>query len=168
MQTLAGLVLDTKPQGSPMEEPLSDNLVAIQYLLNAFLCLNVFQFMALMVLAHLDKRKKAAAAVANIHGYPSEAVPEDFDVDDPSSPYMANYVDHTEGAGSTRLYLLPREGHLSSATFPGHYSKAKQGRRGQLFAGLSLALVVLSWTLFLITAWMKLRSTAEHGAAEMP
>jgi len=151
MQTLAGLELDTGGGGQ----------AAIQYLLNAFLCLNVFQFMALMALAYLDRRKKAAAAVASIH---SETISEDSDEDQPSSPHTVNDADNNEGADSIRLCLLPGEGHSSSTSFPTHSSKAKRGRRGELFAGLSLALIVLSWMLFLFTAWIKLRSKVERGA----
>jgi hypothetical protein len=55
--------LIAKRQPSPGKNiPSRGGLEAIQYLLNAFVLLNVFQFLVLMTLAHLDRRRKAAAA----------------------------------------------------------------------------------------------------------
>ena len=148
MQTLAGLALDSKRQVLLQKRP--SELVAIQYLLNTFLCLNVCQFMVLILLAHLDRQKKAAAAVISTHGYSDGLLPEDK-----HQPNGTNDADYTEGAVSIHLSLLPREGQLSACPEP--YSKAKQHIRGKLYAGLSLTLVVFSWALFLVTAWMRLR-----------
>jgi hypothetical protein len=171
MQTLAGLALDVKHHDSQGEYPSSSSLVAIQHLLNIFVCLNIFQFLMLIALGYLYRRREAVAAVAGTYGSPGETMLEEFDEDQESSPKSANYSDHTAGVDDS-IYLrrMSREGHMSSVIFPKPHpkSKTKQVKRGELFAGLSVALVVLAWTLFLVTAWMKLRSKVERGAAEVP
>jgi hypothetical protein len=47
---------------------------------------------------------------------------------------------------------------------PGDRPKTNQVKRGELFAGLSAALVLFAWVLFLVTAWLRLRSKAEREA----
>ena len=194
MQTLAGLALDTKHQPSPGKNiPSRGGLEAIQYLLNAFVILNVFQFLVLMTLAHLDRRRKAAAAtVADIYGSSDELITDMFNEDPLDSP------NNPEGAeGSIRLSLSARGGPVPSAVLPeeshpllvsdvsersllvadaaepnssppippGDPPKTNQVKRGELFAGLSAALVLFAWVLFLVTAWLRLRSKAEREGA---
>jgi hypothetical protein len=192
MQTLAGLALDAKRQPSPGKNiPSRGGLEAIQYLLNAFVLLNVFQFLVLMTLAHLDRRRKAAAAtVADIYGSSDELITDMFNEDPLDSP------NNPEGAeGSIRLSLSARGGPVPSAVLPeeshpllvsdverslfaadaaepnssppippGDPPKTNQVKRGELFAGLSAALVLFAWVLFLVTAWLRLRSKAEREA----
>jgi hypothetical protein len=192
MQTLAGLALDAKRQPSPGKNiPSPGGLEAIQYLLNAFVLLNVFQFLVLMTLAHLDRRRKAAAAtVADIYGSSDELITDMFNEDPLDSP------NNPEGAeGSIRLSLSARGGPVPSAVLPeeshpllvsdverslfaadaaepnssppippGDPPKTNQVKRGELFAGLSAALVLFAWVLFLVTAWLRLRSKAEREA----
>jgi len=88
MQTLSGLVLDIKRKGSP-EVHAPDTLsnrksMAIQHLLNTFLCLNVVHFVVLMTLAHLECRKNAVVMSAS-SGHGSLNISHDLDKDQPSS-----------------------------------------------------------------------------------
>ncbi|KAF7791842.1 hypothetical protein EIP86_002866 [Pleurotus ostreatoroseus] len=63
-QTLAGLALDIKSKKAASESVDTNNgdKKDIQYLLNAFLILNVMQFVAIVGLARLDRKQKRAAA----------------------------------------------------------------------------------------------------------
>jgi hypothetical protein len=38
-------------------------------------------------------------------------------------------------------------------------------RRGEFFTCVSVTLVVFAWVLFLVTAWLRLRSKVEQGGA---
>ncbi|KIM85235.1 hypothetical protein PILCRDRAFT_817238 [Piloderma croceum F 1598] len=193
MQTLAGLALDTERQPSPGKNvpdvPSRGGLAAIQYLLNVFVLLNVFQFLVLMTLAHLDRRRKAAVAtVADIYGSSGELITDDYNVDSPNNPEDAEGSIHlslSARGGPVRPAASPEESHpllvsdaerslfatdaaepnLSPPIPPGDPPKTKQVKRGELFAGLSAALVVFAWVLFLVTAWLRLRSKAEREAA---
>ena len=69
-QTLAGMALDIKTK-KPAAESIASiassvsangDVKDMQYLLNAFLLLNVFQFGAIIALAHLDRKQKHAEA----------------------------------------------------------------------------------------------------------
>jgi hypothetical protein len=196
MQTLAGLALDTKHQPSPGKNipdvPSRDGLAAIQYLLNAFVLLNVFQFLVLMTLAHLDRRRKAAVAtVADFYGSSGELITDDHNEDPLDSP---NNLEGAEGSICLSLSARGRpvpsaaspeesrpllvsdaesslfatdaaEPNSSPPVTPGDPPKTNQVKRGELFAGLSAALVVFAWVLFLVTAWLRLRSKAEREAA---
>jgi len=202
MQTFAGLVLDTNSTSSPgkdnTDSPSRGGLAAIQHLLNTFLFLNISQLLALMALAHLDRQRKAAVALAaSIDGSLGESMSNEFYEDESSSPKIARYAeddaeDDEGGEGSIRLPLSAREGTLPPATSPeqrlpllvsdterSHFAedrvdpnprlpgtvpqKTKQARRGELFAVLSAALIVFAWVLFMVTAWLRLRSKAERG-----
>lgn len=65
-QTLAGVALDIKTKKKAAAEavtaPVNGDATDIQYLLNAFLLLNVVQFGGLIALARLDRKQKRAAA----------------------------------------------------------------------------------------------------------
>ncbi|TCD71510.1 hypothetical protein EIP91_008891 [Steccherinum ochraceum] len=63
-QTLSGLVLDVKskkPSAESLASPNGDE-TDMQYLLNTFVAMNVLQFLAIVVLAHFDRKRKQLAA----------------------------------------------------------------------------------------------------------
>jgi hypothetical protein len=121
MQTFAGLTLDTKRKSSPEESapnvPSRSGLMAIQYLLNAFLVLNILQFLALVGLAHLDRRRKLAIAAATSIGTHGEVRPSDEFGPDTGTPKTEFAVDDGN-EGSIRLPLAAREGPYPSTSSP--------------------------------------------------
>jgi len=186
MQTLAGLTLDTEPQRSSpgkaaLEAPSRSGIPAIQRLLNTFLFLNVLHFLTLVALSYLDRRRKAALASAmSIHGYPDRMMPdvlgehepgtpESVDIDLPPSireellPSTASHEQTPLLSDTERSYFTENPA-ASNRRRQINIPKTKQVRRGELFAGLSAGLVVFAWVLFLVTAWLRLRSKAERGA----
>ena len=188
MQTLAGLALDTEHQRLPGKDTPDAPSRSIQHLLNTFVLLNIFHFLALIALAHLDRRRKAViASVASLHGSPVEISSVDFHQNRSDSRKNAGYSDDV-AQGSILSPPSARAGLFSSVTsseqtpllsderrsyfadsiepdrsFQIHPPKTKEIRRGELFTGLSAMLVVFAWVLFLVTAWLKLRSKAERG-----
>jgi hypothetical protein len=187
MQTLSGLILDNKYKGSLEERapdtPSGGESRAIQRLLNTFLCLNVVHFVALVTLAHLDRRKKAAATSAP-SGHGSLGISDDLDEDQPSSPESPGHVRGVEGllTSTRRRYSTTSREQTSLLSNPRtsyytrnlsepdrgtqvHLPKPMEVRRGEFFACLSAALVVFAWVLFLVTAWLRLRSKVERGGA---
>jgi hypothetical protein len=130
--------------------------------------------------------------ITNTHGSPGGILCAPYHQNQSGPPKSAGYTENPERAEDT--IPSPRSvgaGFFSSATSPDHtpllsdarisyftedaieYSqrshanppKEKVVRRGELFAGLSAALVVFAWMLFLVTAWLKLRSKAERGGS---
>jgi hypothetical protein len=191
MQTLAGLALDTEHQQLGKVTPDAP-LRAIQYLLNTFALLNVFHFLALLALGRLDRRRKAAAAlIINTRGSPGVILSSPYHQNQSGSLKGAYTEDAERTEDDIRSPLSAGAGLFSSATSPDHTPllsdarrsyftedvidsnrrsrenppKTKLLRRGELFAGLSAALVVFAWALFLVTAWLKLRSKAERGGS---
>ncbi|KAI0651837.1 MFS general substrate transporter [Trametes meyenii] len=62
-QTLAGLALDIKSKKSAEKRaPVGGDAKDVQYLLNAFVILNILEIFAVMGLAHLDHKQKEAAS----------------------------------------------------------------------------------------------------------
>jgi hypothetical protein len=193
MQTFAGLALDTKRKAAPEKGapniPSRGGLTAIQYLLNIFLVLNTLQFLSLMGLAYLDRRRKMTAAIA-IMGTQEEMEP----TDEFNHPRISKseFGDDGDGGDSIRLPLSAREGPFPSTSssqqrlpllvpnaegphlveqlqdhsprFPvaNDLPRTKRTKRGELFAGLSVALIAFAWALFLGTAWVRLRSKGER------
>jgi len=122
MQTLAGLALDTKSAGwsGNGDDPSQHGLAAVQYLLNTFLVLNVSQLLALLALARLNWRRKAAATSdSRIHTSSGETMHDEFDETQSGLSERAHYPEDNEGAeNSIRLPLSARERLVPSATSP--------------------------------------------------
>lgn len=194
MQTFAGLALDKKSKGSP-STPSRSGLAAIQYLLNAFLFLNILHFLGLMGLAELDRRRKLANSLtSSFRGHSGQRADESSQ-STPTSPKSGDHAeDEDDMEGPIRLPLSAREGPFPStsspeqsitllvpnsdrpdSTAPGpeqitnpHPSVlgsqgTKRARRGEFFAGICAAFIVFAWVLFLVTAWLRLRSKSERG-----
>ncbi|KZT02737.1 MFS general substrate transporter [Laetiporus sulphureus 93-53] len=80
-QTLAGVALDIKGKGKNAElSSLTGDDKDLQYLLNAFLLLNVLQFAAVIGLSRLERRRREAVALrrsARLSAVPSEVGHDD-------------------------------------------------------------------------------------------
>ncbi|EKM61026.1 uncharacterized protein PHACADRAFT_247333 [Phanerochaete carnosa HHB-10118-sp] len=118
-QTLAGVALDIKskkPAAEVITSPTNGDTKDIQYLLNAFLLLNIAQFGALIALARLDRKQKWAAArrtaalLPPIHEEDTDAastassgprkVEDEWQRYDPSSPTLGG----KSATGTVRSY----------------------------------------------------------------
>lgn len=122
MQTFAGLALDTKhtnsrEQSTPNIPPRSD-LASIQYLLNTFLVLNILQFLALLGLAYLDRRRKLAMAAATSIGTHGVVQHSGRFRSDPSETPKSEFAIDDGNEGSIHLPLAAREGPYPSTSSP--------------------------------------------------
>jgi hypothetical protein len=187
MQTFSGMALDshhTRSQEDPPGVPSNSEPSAVQRLLNTFAFLNVLHFIVLVVLFFLDRRRKRALnSISQNDGPLGGILTDDFNEDQSGLPKSAEYADHTMATeGSTYLptsvsWATPHEqspllsdreesytGGLAEPARPHQLPQLKQYdvRRGRVFAGLSAALVVFAWVLFLATAWSRLRSKSQR------
>ncbi|KAF9229312.1 MFS general substrate transporter [Gyrodon lividus] len=147
-QTLAGIWLDNPKDVS--ELPKQDAF-AIDYLIYAFLFLNVLQFISLAGLTHLDKRRRGRA--------PDPYCPEDLIAspgqNSPPQREQTPLLSHSVALTSI---------HDLAAWDPGHnVCRRSEKRRGRVYACLSVSLICVAWVLFLSTAWLRLGSKEERG-----
>ncbi|KAH7883611.1 major facilitator superfamily domain-containing protein [Phlebopus sp. FC_14] len=157
LQTLAGLWLDT-----PKQRFLDgDDAFSIQYLLNAFLLLNILQFISLFALGHVDRRRKGRDQlpycpedlVQNMQPDLSSPIAEDPSPPsvDPRKPLL------TRPVAAISAYDL-------TAWDPRHgVCRRSEMRRGRIFAFLCAVLICSAWVLFLTIAWLRLRSKEDRG-----
>ncbi|EIN13724.1 MFS general substrate transporter [Punctularia strigosozonata HHB-11173 SS5] len=184
-QTLAGLSLDTdKPSSGDKGNP-----TAIQHLLNTFASLNVLQFCGILALRYLDRHRRAAALASDPAYLAPESGSTDRENDprrrvkeamDVNVLHDAFEDDEHEPLPSTsfpeqRRPLLPQrhsqvsedERRLQDEVDAGRDLKGvalshEEVRRGECFAISGTLLIVLTWVLFMVTAWLKLRSKADR------
>lgn len=169
MQTFAGLALDTKfSKDKNQSTPSRSGTTAIKWLLVAWLILNIAHFCGLLVLAHLDQKRKAAIAQATVLPETTEEVEEPLD---PSAHEQGGvHGDNVEFAeGSIRLPQTPSPDEILGPDSDAPHShstsglqKTKQVKRGEFFAGLCAVFIVFAWALFLVTAWLRLRSKKDR------
>ncbi|KAF9241358.1 major facilitator superfamily domain-containing protein [Melanogaster broomeanus] len=148
VQTLAGIWLDN-PQ--PISEPPKrEDAIGIHYLICAFLFFNVLQFISLVGLAHLDKRRRGR----DQHPY----CPEELIVTPLPDPASAEL-------SPEQISLLSQSALVSdpAAWDPVHHvCRRSEKRRGRIYACLSALLICFAWILFLSTAWLRLRSREDR------
>lgn len=150
----------------------------IQRLLNAWLFLNVLHFCTLLALAELDRRKKAAnlllAANTQLRP-PPEILAEDLEETHSEPSIPSDY-----GAeGSAYQHGTPRDALSASNSSPNQglsllvpepadgittpsALESKRMRQGDIYASMCFILIVFAWVLFLVTAWVRLRTKAER------
>lgn len=158
-QTIAGLVLDKgiKESASPFSTDGHDQL-----LLRTFLVSNGVQLGGILLLWHLNRRRDVSTRWrGSRHSIPrrSYAV-ETTDDDDPADrdeSYIPLEQFQPEGNDATHS-LSSRE------TIPIGTAESSSRRRGMFFGGACALLVAAAWILFIITAWLRLRSKSERGS----
>ncbi|PSS37720.1 hypothetical protein PHLCEN_2v413 [Hermanssonia centrifuga] len=98
-QTLAGVALDIKSKKPSTESisPINGDKKDMQYVLNAFLLLNVAQFVGIVGLAHLDRKQKRAAARRTSALLP--AIEEDSDYHVETPPLIKESISEDEWNG---------------------------------------------------------------------
>ncbi|EPQ60798.1 MFS general substrate transporter [Gloeophyllum trabeum ATCC 11539] len=191
-QTLAGLSLDLKSRTA--KKPM-------QYLLNAFLAINLLEILVLVGLVKLVRRRSRAAAETQnrrssasrkeqSHGRgnvqqgparPSQAPRASTSSEE--STEATPLLGEPERARSPRLegfetppihqyLILPDQDEDPEAPTPTDGPPAavivtskSEIRRGEISAAASAALVVFAWVLFMVTAWLRLRSKQDRGGA---
>lgn len=141
-QTLSGILLDIKGPSNERSD------IALQYLLDTFLTLNVLECFSLLLLVYLLRIKLVSR-----------------------SPTRASTVDarHTRiSSGESQALeqetpLLTRDNNISysstdnqsSSRFSREISKSEV-RRGKIMSLLTAAVILLAWILFMTTAWVRL------------
>jgi len=188
-QTLAGLSLDLKSHASQMP---------IQYLLNAFLAINILEILVLVGLVKLVRRRARRAAESqqrqrkNVgsrkersHGRGSvpqaSARPSQTRASTSSqestedTPLLAEPERTSQGFETPPIHpylILPDEVEDTEAHASGDTNLPSSSvmvisktevRRGELAASASAVLVLFAWVLFMVTAWLRLRSRQERG-----
>ena len=160
-QTLAGLILDAKLRDSPAPS-IGDK--RIQHLLNYFLMLNMLQLLGIICLWYLDRQKKSATTHHRQDSplEPVEIIPPtkvSGDVSDGEDSYQplesSSSASHNEAEHSP---LLPDRSRQER-----QYRRPRSSRKGWLFMGMCAVLIATAWVLFLVTAWLRLRSKEERG-----
>ncbi|KAK1230882.1 hypothetical protein PQX77_006012 [Marasmius sp. AFHP31] len=139
-QTVAGLALDQHKKGKVGSQS------AIQRVINGWLILNVAQFVSILGLAYLQRRKdRAEAAVPRARSRSVSQPREDSTLLGESS-----HQRYSSTASSIRRSLK-------------NEMKAKrETRRGAVFASLSAAFIVFAWVLFMGTAYFRLGMKNKH------
>ena len=183
-QTLSGLWLDSKVKKGKSGSRLlaifssdeNDSEQRLQYLLNAFLFVNILHLLAIWGLGYLHKIKQSAQKqTADL-----QSVEEEEEVSGPSAGNAGTSYNPSRSSSvhspSASPLLHPRD--LSSVyptygTHPRSRSKSPHNittttptitevKRGKLFASLSAAIVLFAWVLFFVTSFIKIRSRRER------
>lgn len=128
-QTIAGLALDANNNKGGQ-----GNKRTSQYLLDAFLLLNVLQFLSILGLAYLQRRKNQEL---------EQRIVSEVDPTDEEQPLINPSESH--------VLVEPR----TRGSFSGTKTKSEI-RRGNFFASLCAIFIFFAWTLFLSTAWLRL------------
>ncbi|KAI0274664.1 major facilitator superfamily domain-containing protein [Gloeopeniophorella convolvens] len=168
-QTIAGLILDTNPRGN--DDTSGDR--RYQHLLNTFLGINILQFVGIMLLWHLNRRQNElerrrrksvdsasnTAKVTDLEEGDSEEEPLLLE-----QPQSVSYA-----AGGATLSPHSRDSPPFTHHATGAFASAVQQssrKRGKVFGGMCLLLIIAAWVLFLVTAWLRLRSKSERGGLQ--
>ncbi|KAL0569028.1 hypothetical protein V5O48_012936 [Marasmius crinis-equi] len=135
-QTVAGLALDQHKRGK------TNSQAAIQRVINGWFTINIAQFLSILGLAYLQRRKDEAEKVASVSRSPSRSHPRE------DSALLGEHS-HSRFSSSPATSRIRRS--LRDEM------KAKQEvRRGGFFVALSAAFVVFAWVLFMSTAYFRL------------
>ncbi|KAJ6519847.1 major facilitator superfamily domain-containing protein [Mycena sanguinolenta] len=125
-QTLSGLAMDNAKKNHPDGS-------STQEIVNAFLILNLFQLLSILVVAYMQRRREVVARRVS-SASPSDPTRPLLDPSQPNRRY------------STESRMRPLEGEISK----------QEVWRGHVCATISGCLILSAWLLFLGTAWFKL------------
>lgn len=145
MQTVAGLVLDSKSQSN--STPTLTNAAAVQSVLDSLLCLNLIQMASLFWLRWKDTYSQVSP------GYQPIAIPyEDDDEqrsasgDDAHVSLLLSPVLSPRSSDSGSQFAEDRSNNTPSEG---------ERRRGRVFVVMSGMTIFSTWTLFIISAWIE-------------
>jgi hypothetical protein len=153
-QTLAGLLLDIKKQ----PQPGAENSQSLQRLLRVFFFVNIIHLFSIAGLYVLERRETRREERI---GRPRTAHPV-------SLSYTGPEHDETQPLLSpsleSELNQRQQEEEHEDETRPAE--KPQSTRRGEFFTILSAILIVATWVLFMVTAYLRLRSKRERQGEE--
>jgi hypothetical protein len=141
-QTLSGILLDIKGPRNERSE------TALQYLLDTFLALNVFECFSLVLLVYLLRIKSVSRS-------PTRALSVDSRrsrISSGESPALEQETPLLTHDNNIRYSSVDSQ---SSSRFSQEISKSEV-QRGKIMSLLTAALILLAWILFMTTAWVKL------------
>jgi hypothetical protein len=157
----------------------------LQYLLDAFLLLNVLHLLAVLGLSRLERKQRRSLSRRRNSLLPDVLQPasrkgsqtlednewdHEHDVDQSTSTSDRQYtrldsrVELSVHEAPAR-YVLPPSADISEQVFDDSPTARWRTRRGEFFAGLCLVAILFAWALFLGTAWFRLRSKEERGGS---
>ncbi|KAF8271368.1 major facilitator superfamily domain-containing protein [Lactarius quietus] len=160
-QTLAGLILD---KGKEESTTTSSTDRRDQLLLRTFLVTNGIQLCGILLLWHLKRRRDLSTRrrgfLRSLSRGPDAVETTDGDVnayeDEGPIPLEQFRSGSPEADGATRSLS-------SEEPIPVGTAELSSRRRGMFFGGVCALLVAAAWILFLVTAWLRLRSKSERG-----
>ncbi|KAF5374758.1 hypothetical protein D9758_000272 [Tetrapyrgos nigripes] len=142
MQTLVGLILDWHKRGE------SQNPAVLQHVITAFLVLNIAQFITILGLAYLQRKKDLAVDAAIKAGVDSNSVsPTEED------PLMAAPNPHRRYESTASQIRSAVSDQLKTR---------QEIRRGGVFATASVLVIVFTWVMFMGTAYFRLGMKKHH------
>jgi hypothetical protein len=133
-QTLAGLALDGRKGDKAGSDPS-----AVQHVLNTFAVLNVLQLLNIFGLVYLQRKKNAR--LANEENRQSDANTGE------TQPLLDEEPAHTRYSTDASMPVEERRDEAS---------RKKEVKRGKVFMGTSVMLILFAWVLFMGTAWVRL------------
>jgi hypothetical protein len=187
-QTVSGLWLDSRSKDSKKGLLVipSEDEPRLQWLLNAFLFVNLLQLVAVWGLGYLSKKKRKAQEGAmqregDVEGEErrnaSGSPPGDERLSPPLVQPARSPSDRTSDSDPTTSPLLrpgdapsiyqsygthpPPHKSLKDSTLLGAITPAEV-RRGKLFASLCAVSVAFAWLLFFITSFIRIRSRGDR------
>jgi hypothetical protein len=135
LQTFAGLILDSSAsQRGPSQSPQHK----IQVLLNLFVFMNILHLCTALLLQRLCRAA------------PPLKLPNGNETNEATPLQRRPSGDEDEEADDVQVHFLP-----SSSTLPIDDGRAQT--RGQTFMKIYFGFIVLTWAVFLVTAWAKLK-----------
>ena len=160
-QTLAGLILDkgVEESSTPFSTDRRDQL-----LLRIFLITNGVQLCGILLLWRLNRRRELSTrrwgslSSTSRGSYAVETTNggDDADGDEDPIPLEQFRSGSPEGHGATHSLS-------SEEPIPVGTPELSSRRRGMFFGGVFALLIAAAWILFLVTAWLRLRSKSERG-----
>jgi len=138
---------------------------SIQTLLNVFFFLNVLQFLGVMVLAYLQRRKRLAQALRHRASFTrrSDHQPDAATVrksfgspEEPSRLLSPNQENRLLGLSEPPALYSPTSPTSRTRPSRDEVRAKREARRGGIFTVICAALIISAWVLFLGTAWFRL------------
>ncbi len=160
--TVAGLILDKESA-----DPLSGHK-RYQLLLRTFLVANVFQLGGVLLLWYLTRQRDLSArqwgSLRHIPGEAYTVKATDNDDDDLNGAEDTILLEELRSGSpdANGAALSPSTGMGNSEPFRAGTAESSTRKRGLYFGVACALLIAAAWILFIVTAWLRLRSKSER------